>query len=84
VAGAVDLDPVGGVSLMSPAGTQQLPLSAADRNSPSGGGGFIAVFDATTTKVENFTLMVLLRNGSSLSYPAPSAINLRAQDGTRR
>jgi hypothetical protein len=84
VAGAVDLGPVGGVSLMSPAGTQQLPLSAADPNSPSGGGGFIAVFDATTTKVENFTLMVLLRNGSSLSYPAPSAINLRAQDGTRR
>jgi hypothetical protein len=42
------------------------------------------VFDATTTKVENFTLMVLRRNGSSLSYPAPSEINLRAQDGTRR
>jgi hypothetical protein len=38
-----------------------LPLSAADPNSPSGGGGFIAAFDATMTKVENFSLMVLLR-----------------------
>jgi hypothetical protein len=53
-------------------------------HSPSGRGGFIAVFDATTTNVENFTLMVLLRNGSSLTNPAPRAINLRAQDGTRR
>jgi hypothetical protein len=67
VAEAVDLDPVGGVSLTSPAGTQQFPLSAADPNSPSGGRGFMVVFDATTTRVENFTLMVLLRNGSFLS-----------------
>ena len=67
LAGAAGLAAVASVSVISPAGTQQLALSP-ERETPGSGGGFIAVFDSATLTVEDLTLVVTLTDGTSQSY----------------
>jgi hypothetical protein len=62
---------------------QNLPLSPAREGMPGSGGGFIAVFDPATTRVENLTLTVTLRDGTVQEFASPSEINLRATNGSR-
>jgi hypothetical protein len=82
LAGAANIATVASVSVVSPAGTQQLTLSP-ERETPGSGGGFIAVFDSSTITVEELTLVVILKDGTSQSYSAPRDINRRNAAGQR-
>jgi hypothetical protein len=85
LAGAANLDTVASVSVTSPGGTQQLGLSAPGNTAPGdpNGAGFIAVFDDATTDIEQLTLTVVLKNGTTQSHPNPRSINLRRANGER-
>lgn len=61
----------------------ELPLSAPREGQPDSGGGFVALFDPATTRTEDLTLTVTLKDGTSQSFTAPHEINLRAANGSR-
>jgi hypothetical protein len=82
LSGAANITTVAGVSVVTPAGTQPLPLSP-EGTVPGSGGGFIAVWDAATTRVEDLTLVVTLATGAVQSHPAPRSLNLRSATGQR-
>jgi hypothetical protein len=85
LAGAANLDTVASVSVTSPGGTQQLGLSAPEETAPGNpsGGGFIAVFDDATTDIEQLTLTVALKDGTTQSHSNPRSVNLRRANGQR-
>jgi hypothetical protein len=82
LSGAANLATVSGVSVVTPTGAQQLPLSP-EGTVPGSGGGFIAVWDAATTRVDDLTLVVTLNGGATQTHPAPRSINLRSASGER-
>jgi hypothetical protein len=83
LAGAANLETAAAVSVTSPAGTQQLALSPPEDATSGPGGGFIAVFDDATTNIDQLTLVVTLKNGTTQSHPNPRSVNLRRVDGSR-
>jgi hypothetical protein len=84
LAGAANVNTVASVAVLSPARLQELPLTAPPaQGAPSSGAGFIALFDPATTRVEDLTLVVRLKAGTTQSHPAPRALNLRGQNGER-
>jgi hypothetical protein len=83
LAGAANLDTVASVALTSPTGTQQLALSPPEDATSGPGGAFIAVFDSATTTVEQLTLVVTLKNGTTQTSSSPRSVNLRRADGQR-
>jgi hypothetical protein len=85
LAGAANLDTVASVSVISPGGSQQLGLSAPEETAPGNpsAGGFIAVFDDATTDIDQLTLTVTLKNGTTQSHANPRSVNLRGANGQR-
>jgi hypothetical protein len=80
--GVANPDRVASVSVTGPGGTQTLALSVPREGMPGTGGAFIAVFGGDVT-VQELTLVVTLKDGTSQSHPSPAHINLRSSSGDR-
>jgi hypothetical protein len=84
LAGAVDTSRVRGVAVTGPDGVQALALSPKRDGRDYTDGSFVAVYDAARTTVDQLALTVTLADGTTQTFPSPTAVNLRTSSGARQ